>query len=122
MNITYYGNLSLPATIIAGSAINALPTSARALTGADLLSGAAVLGAPTLQQCACLTDVSVTYIVYADQVARHPDLRREVEAGHLPLLTAYKMVHPTIPSDEELINTIRGAGVERAWQALCSTL
>jgi hypothetical protein len=112
MNVSYYGNLSLLATIIADSAINALSIPARALTGADLRSGAAVMGSPTLRHCACIADVSVTYIVYTDQVARDPDLRRELDAGN----------HPTIPSDEELINTIRGAGVERAWQALCSIL
>jgi hypothetical protein len=114
---TYY-RLANSATISGrGLSSRHLTKSQKAALGAQIVLGEreGKLGDLAQRQVAKLLGVSVPYIQKA--AALDFELRQAVLEGDLSLADI-----PAIPTEKKLDDTVKAAGIERTWDAICKQL
>ena len=112
-----YRDISQNVNVVSGRALNrrGLSKGQKAALAAQIVLGE--VGQPKLsrRQLVQLMHVSLPYIRQAERL---PAILREgVRAGRYTLALA-----STVPTDKKLAETIKSAGIDRVWQALCKQL
>lgn len=97
-------------------------TVERALLGADLLLGRAVLVAPTLGQCRVLAGVCRQYIRAAAVIADDAEARAAVMAGSRPLLDESLAHHIKRVTRSERVDAAREVGAGFLWDEMVNPL